>query len=363
MIAAFILKLQLFDEILYLHSDNHYIMFPAVANELSKNPFFQGWKQKSVFLQLVGPPPILYEEFSEKWVEQLTNLLGDGPFTPMFLANLGSQIECLKPMDGYKNIKSKLERLDEQLYPTLSEIEFFDFLFQRTTLDTFKLEKTFTTRSGKTPELKVNGRLGEVFIEVTSIQDFKEKGIILWFFNTFTAFQLSMKTLLNLNRKLIINFNKYPSEEIFYEIYGLLNKHLFKRKQDSSYPLVFNEKHENFSISLDEGNSVEFDYPDDVTKKKIKDKIDEKTSQFDEGELNFVVLDITPVVTNMGKVADFVKDYFEYSGNRIVWGVLLISKKWTFEDFKPTYRIECLHQPNPLLDADKADEVVKDFFS
>jgi hypothetical protein len=34
-------------------------MFPAVDDELSKNPFFKGWKEKAVFAKLLSPPPLL----------------------------------------------------------------------------------------------------------------------------------------------------------------------------------------------------------------------------------------------------------------------------------------------------------------
>ena len=335
-------------------------MFPAVDDELSKNPFFKGWKEKAVFARLLSPPPLLIEEFSKEWVEDFKKMTGDGPLTSEILGNLAAQIESLRKLEGYENIKRKLERLDDQLFPTLSEIEFIAFLLQNTPSKAVKLEKTFTTRSGKNPELRIDGKFGEVFIEVTSIQDFKEKSLILSYFNIFAAFQLSLIVLNGLCRELIIRFNKYPSKEIFDEIYGLLTKHMNMKKQDSSYPLIVNEKNENFSLSFSEGKKIDFEYPIDVIKNKIKDKIEDKTRQFDDGEQNFVVLDITSIVLNLGIVADVVKDYFEYSGNKTVCGVLLFSKRWNLEDFEPIFRIECLHQPNPLLDIDKTKAIVRD---
>jgi hypothetical protein len=337
-------------------------MFPAVEDELSKNPFFQAWKEKSIFLQLIGNPQPLIKEFSEDWVKSYTKKIGDGPLTPMYLSNLSEQIKCLKELDGYANIKKKLERLDEQLFPTLVEVEFIELLLQRTPKTLVKLEKTFTTNSGKNPELKIETKYGPVFLEITSIQDFKERNLILWYYNTFTAFQLSLKLLCKLNRELIINFNKYPTEEIFREIYNRINFHMNEKIKNPSYSLLFEENKEDYTVIFCKGDNVVFNIPDNILKKKIKDKIDEKTEQFDDGELNFVVIEITPMATNLDKAADLVKEYFGYTGNRIIWGVFLMSRGWTFEEFKPVYKIRCLHQPNPIIDMDKSASVVNDLF-
>jgi len=333
-------------------------MFPALEKELSENPFFQAWKKKSIFEQLIGTSPLLLEEFSEGWVRKLKGIVGDGPLTSRFLANLAEYIEYVRQLKGYDNIKNKLGRLDDRLYPTLAEIQFVHFLLQRTPSKNIHLEHTFKTRSGKNPELKVDCNSDVVYFEVTSVQDFKERSLILWFFNILAAFQMSLKTLQSLRREIIIRCLKYPTEKVLWEIYKILNTHMDKRMKNTSYPLLFNEEYNDYRISFSEGDDVVFDMPMDIIEKKIKDKIDEETRQFDEGEHNFIVVDITPIVVNVKHIADMVREYFKYSGNKIVWGVLLFSNKWSFRGFEPIYQTMWVHQASPLVDVKEALDIV-----
>jgi len=87
-------------------------MFPAIERDLSKNQLFQSWKKKSVSEQLLGEPKILQEEFSSEWFRKLKNVIGDGPLTSRFLANLAEYIQCIQGLDGYDNIKKRLEKVD-----------------------------------------------------------------------------------------------------------------------------------------------------------------------------------------------------------------------------------------------------------
>lgn len=318
-------------------------MFPDVERELSKNKFFQAWKEASIFEELLGTPQILVEEFSEQWINGFKKIMGEGPMTFRSLVNLADYIEKIRDLDGYSRIKERLLRLDEQLHPTLVEIEFIWFLLLKVPPEKVHLEYTFTSSSGKNPELMVDCDSGPVYFEVTSVEGYEQMNLVLQYFNILTAFQLSLNVLYNIHRNITVTFLEHPTEGMFKNIYQTLNTYA------SMKSFLFEEKDPHYKIRMTLGDRVAFDIPTKYLEGKIKDKIEEKTAKFKEGDRNYIVIDVTPMVTDIKVQLEKVNEYFRYSGNKTVWGVLLQSKAWTFEGLTPVYRHEVMCQANSLI--------------
>ena len=327
-------------------------MFPAMEKELSKNKLFQAWKENSIFEQLVSTPPILEEEFSEKWVQELKKIVGEGPITTFFLTNLADYIEKIRGLDGYSQIKERLLRLDDQLHPTLVEIEFIWCLLLKGPPERIHLEYTFKSPSGKNPELMVDNDSEPVYFEVTSIEDYKQKNLVLWYFNMLTAFQLSLNILYGLHRRIAVTFSEYPTEEMFKRVYQTLNSYAAKKTFD------FREDNGDYQIEMREGDNVTFDIPTRYIEDKIKDKIEEKTAKFKEGDRNYIVIDVTPIVADIKVQLDKVLEYFRYSGNKTVWGVLLQSRSWSIEGMEPVYKLQVICQANSFIGGKKPYETI-----
>lgn len=327
-------------------------MFPAVEKELSKNPLFQAWKENSVFERFFAIPQILVKEFSEEWVQKVKGLTGDGPLTFRFLANLAKYVERIRGLEGYGRIRERLFRVDEQFFPTFSEIEFIWWILQKVPSTSVHLEYTFQSSSGKNPELKVDHGSDSAYFEVTAVTDYKEMCTILHYFNFFSAFQLSLKALHGLSREIVVSFSEYPTEKMLRYVYKTLNR------QAANKCFFFKEGDTGCSVALSEGNQVVFEMPMEFLRRKIKDKIEEKTVKFDKGNYNFVVLDVTPIVTKLEKQLDVVREYFNFSNNKLVNGTLLLSRLWTFEKLEPLYKTAIICQANPLLDLRKTREMV-----
>lgn len=327
-------------------------MFPGIERELSKNKFFQAWKEASIFEHLLGTPRILMEEFSEQWIERFKKIMGEGPMTSRFLANLADYIEKIRGLDGYSHIKERLLRLDDQLHPTLVEIEFIWFLLLKVSPEKIHLEYTFKSPSGKNPELMVDCDSEPVYFEVTSVEDYKQMNLVLQYFNILTAFQLSLNILYGIHRKIAVTFLEYPTESMFRNIYQTLNKHATMKS------FIFKETNSHYKIRMTVGNSVGFDIPTKYLESKIKDKIEEKTAKFKEGDRNYIVIDVTPIVTDIKVQLNKVNEYFHYSGNKTVWGVLLQSKGWTFEGLKPVYKHQVMCQANSLIEGKRPFETI-----
>jgi len=319
-------------------------MFPGIEKELSKNRFFQEWKKASVFEEMLGPPQILVEEFSEEWLQKLKKIIGDGPMTTRFLANLADYIEKIRILNGYEYIKERLLRLDEQLHPTFVEIEFVWFLLLKTPPERVHLEHTFESPSGKNPEIMVDTDSGPVYFEVTSVESYKQMSLILHYFNILTAFQLSLKILYGLQRKIIVTFFKYPDENIFEHLYWTLNK------LASEGIFHFSQETRDYNISMKEGDAVTFEMPLRTVANKIKDKIEEKTTKFKEGDRNYIVIDVSAIVTDIEAQLKEIREYFQYSENRTIWGVLLQSKWWTFRGTEPEYKFQAICQANSCIE-------------
>ena len=247
-------------------------MFPAIEKELAKNNFFKAWKDNSVFEKLLGTPPILIKELSEKWVENFKTLIGDGPMTYRYLVNLADYIEKIQYLEGYSFIRKRLLRLDEQLHPTLVEIEFMWFLLLKTPIEKMHGEFTFEVSTGKNPELMVDTPSGPVYFEVTSVENYKLMNTLLQYFNTFTAFQLSLKVLYGINRRLKVSFMQYPTENILQCVYRDINDYVSKKQ------FIFKKIESTHEIEMTEGIEVAFNFPQADIINKIKDKIEEKSA-------------------------------------------------------------------------------------
>lgn len=282
-------------------------MFPAAEKELSQNKFFQAWKEKSIFESLLGNPPTLVKEFSYEWVTKVKGVLGEGPTAYRYLVTLADYVEKIRSLKGYSIIKERLFRLDEQLLPTLAEIEFLWFLLLKTPPEKIHLEYTFETVNGKNPDIMVGDDSAPIYFDVTSVQDYREKNRVLKYFNIFTAFQLSLKILYNINRKIVVSFSIYSSESTFQSIYKIINHYANK----GNY--LFRVIAPLFTITIAEGADAAFDLPLTYVENKIKDKIEEKTAKFKKGNRNYIAIDVTSIVTDIDTQLKKIHEYFGYS--------------------------------------------------
>ena len=334
-------------------------MFPANEKELSQNKFFQSWKENSIFESLLGNPPLLIEEFSEEWTKNLKEILGGGPTTYRYLITLADYIDKIRNLEGYSKIKERLLKLDEQLLPTLAEIEFLWFLLLKTPAEKIHLEYTFKTKTGKNPDIMVEHDSGPIYFDVTSVQDYKDKNLILKYFNIFTAFQLSLKILYKINRKIVISFSEYPTQSTFQKIYKIINK-LAKENLANKGNFLFKFKDPLFIIMMEKGVEVSFELPLKYVENKIKDKIDEKTAQFEKGTRNYISIDVTAIVTDIDTLLKKILEYFDYTGNRKVWGVLLQSKRWTLEGMEPVFKYGVICQANSFIKSKEPFKIISD---
>ena len=327
-------------------------MFPAIEKELSQNKFFKAWKEASVFESLFGNPLTLVREFSDGWVAKLKGILGDGPTTYRYLVEFADYIEKIRNLEGYSVIRERLLPLDERLLPTLAEIEFLWFLLLKTPPKKIHLEHTFQTATGKNPDIMVEHESGPVYFDVTSVQDYKEKNLILRYFNIFTAFQLSLKVLFDINRKIVVFFSEYPTESTFQSIYRTINSCANKREY------LFRAIGSGYTITVEEGTDVAFELPLRYVENKIKDKIEEKAVQFKEGDRNYITIDVTSIVTDVDTQLKKILEYFDYSENKKVWGVLLQSKRWTLEGVEPVYKFGVMCQANSFIEGKEPFNII-----
>jgi hypothetical protein len=330
-------------------------MFPAIERILAKNKLFQAWKDNSIFEALLASPPILVQEFSEEWIEAFKKLVGDGPMTYRSLINLADYIEKVRALDGYSHIKERMLRLDDQLYPTIAEVEFIWSLLLKTPPDKIHLEYTFPSPSGKNLELMVDHPSGPIYFEVTSIQEYREMTNILNYFNAFAAFQTSLKVLYGLNCGMVISFSEYPTQEMFKHIYTKINEYAVKGQY------VFSVKEAEYTLEMVEGDNVVFNLPVSYLEKKIKDKIEEKEPKFREGDRNFIVIDVTPMVDDINVQLEKIGQYFQYTEDKKIWGVLLQFKRWTFEELEPVYKFGLIGRGNSKIYGKEPYNLMHDF--
>jgi hypothetical protein len=156
-------------------------------------------------------------------------------------------------------------------------------------------------------------------------------------------------------KSIIINFNQYPNEP-------LLNSVLYDIDWRFNREKKFNISHscDEYNYTISDGDSLEINLPQDTIELKIKDKLEEKTSQLDDNEINFVAIDASLSMNNMGSMCKNIRDYYDYTENRTIWGTILYRRTWTFEDYRPTKKIEIVHQANQNIDTTKALNLMKE---
>jgi len=329
-------------------------MFPAIERMLAKNKLFQAWKESSIFESWLLDPPILVEEFSKDWIENYKKINGEGPITYRSLINLADYIEKIRTLNGYSQIKERILRLDEQLYPTIAEVEFLWALLLKTPADKIHLEYTFKSPSGKNLELKIDHQAGPIYFEVTSIQDYKEMNNILSYFNAISAFQLSLKILYGVNRGIIISFLEYPTEEILKRIYNQINEFANKNQW------IFKVTEAEYILEMNDQKEVIFNLPVSYLEKKIKDKIEEKEDKFKEGDRNYIVIDVTSLICDIQVQLDKIGQYFQYAENKKIWGVLLQFKRWIFDEMEPVYQLGIIGKANSLIEGKEPYNTLRD---
>jgi hypothetical protein len=298
-------------------------MFPAIEKYLSENPFFKAVKEHSVFLQLFdAPPQILKDEFGENWLQNLKSVIGEGIPYNLFLVKLAWCIERVRRLKGYNKIKEKLLKFDEMFYPTISEIENIALFTEIFDPKDINLENTFSTKSGKNPEFRVN--LGERFayFEATRIMDTLTRALSLYLLDLLVAFRLSQTLLKNKELSITVKFKKAPDETLIQKVLNTMNINFSKQIFE------FNCDAPEYSIVIEKGIGVNVYLPVKIDMNKLKDKFEEKSKKFDEGEINVIIIDVTTVTHQTKDLVAFVRQIFEDKKDGFITAVILFRKEY-----------------------------------
>jgi len=157
-----------------------------------------------------------------------------------------------------------------------------------------------------------------------------------------SAFQIALKIQEKKELEIVIQFKKIPDEKIIKEVYNNLNDHFLEGNYN------FRVMKDDFLIRVDEGESLKILLPRAIYENKLKDKLEEESKQFDEGELNIVVIDITPMIGDICDFVNCIRDYFEYTENKLLSGVILLTENYLIENLELIFRkgVFCIMNPN-----------------
>ena len=329
-------------------------MFPEWGPRHANHLFFTSWKENSIFDSIIGPPPSLLDDFGPQWIKSVENLIGDIPIKHNLFAHYDYVINNIKRIEKHERLLEKIRSVDERFFPTMSELDFFSYLSENINPSDIHLEGTFSTESGRHPELMLTHNKEPIFCEVTRISDYQGMDAIVDFYLTISGFQLGFEVN-DRKKSIIINFIEYPNESLLKTILADINWRFNKEKR-------FNISHscDEYNYTISDGDALEINMPEDTLELKIKDKLDEKTSQFNDDDQNFVAIDVSLLMNNMDSMCKNVRDYYDYTENKTIWGTILFRRRWSFEDFRVHSKIEIVHQANQNIDTKKALDIMKE---
>jgi len=339
-------------------------MLPDRTDKFSRIPFFEAWEKNSLFMSVLAPPPFLVKEFGNEWIEKVRAKLGETIMSLFYLYNLSEWIETIHNLKGFDRIKTKLEKADDSFFPTVSEVIFLDMIADKIEETNIYLEKSFSTKRFTYPEVKIVLERGlDIYFEVTQISNFKEMEEIIYYYSTFYFFILSLKILDNIERKLVFNFKEYPDTNILTRIYkGFNSPKIFDAIRGKDNFTISDGVKNEFEIIVTDGFDVIFNVPDKYIEDKIKDKIESKTRQFDPEGNNFLVLDATILACNPQRIAGYISDYFQWSGNTVIKGVIILRNLWVFDIPFPRYGTVLHYRTNPNFSDGKYDSILFKIF-
>lgn len=298
-------------------------MFPAIEKYMSKNPFFKAVKEHSVFLQFFdAPPQILNDEFGEDWLQNLKSVVGEGIPYNLFSVKLAWCIERIKRLKGYNKIRKRLLKLNEMFYPTISEVENIALFTEIFDPANISLENTFSTEGGKHPEFRVNLGKRFAYFEVTRIMDTQTRALSLYLLDLLVAFRLSQRLLKNKELSITVQFKKVLDEMLIQKVLNTMNLNLSKRLFE------FSHDEREYSIIIEKGTGVNVYLPLEIDTNKLKDKFEEKSVKFDEGEINIIIIDVTAITYETEALVKSVRQIFEDKKNGFITAVTLFRKEY-----------------------------------
>jgi len=299
-------------------------MFTGDPRFISQNPLLKEVLKYSVFMQFANSPPILEEEFGKEWVEKVESMTDKVLARWFFFPDIAYSVGILRRKDGYERLKKKLLKIDDEFFSIIAQMEFSAILMEKASAENVDLEGCFSTKTSKNPDIRVSidGELH--YFDVTKVLDYKGLISVTALQHTLSAFLEGFKEKRKIEIR--IGMSEIPDNVLVGKILGEINKLLTEDEYDVTV------KQEKFEISIiDESEGLRISLPSDVTSRKLKDKFFEKCEQFDKGERNIIVLDITSMVEDFEIYDPIMRQILDDAADDLVSCVILFKKDFVFE--------------------------------
>jgi len=297
-------------------------MFTADPRFLSRNPLFQKIKAQSALMRFAFPPPIVEAEFGSNWIREVESRIDGVIARWYFFPDIAPSLNVLRNVEGYDRLKRKLNPRNDDFFTLTSQLEVSAWLCMHLPRDSASLEDCFETSRGKHPDLRLQFNAEPYFVDTTKVMEYNGQ-LAMW--NLQFGFSMlvdyMMKTTGN-PLSISLQFHRSPDEIEINEILQVAGELARKGMLDQEH------KTGNFSITLNTfGEGVLVSELPRPWVDKLKDRLLDKCAQFDPGQKNVVVIDVTSMLGTFKTYCEAMVKVFNTVSTDLISCVILFEKK------------------------------------
>jgi hypothetical protein len=318
-------------------------MFTADPRFLSKNPLFQKIKARSTFMRFASPPPIVEAEFGSDWIQEVETRIDGVIARWYFFPDIAPSLTVLRNVEGYDRLKRKLKPRDDDFFTLASQLEISAWLCRCLPRGSAALEDCFETSRGKHPDLRLQVNAEPYFVDTTKVVEYNGQ-LAVW--NLQFGFSMladyMMKTT-GTPLSISLQFHRSPDEIEINEILQIANELVKRGMLDQEFGT------ENFTITLNTfGNGVTVSELPRPWVDKLKDRFLDKCAQFDPGQKNVVVIDVTSMLGTFKTYCEAMTKVYNTVSTDLISCVILFEKTYVLEADEIRSRTGFMMVPNPL---------------
>jgi hypothetical protein len=318
-------------------------MFTADPRFLSKNPLFQKIKAQSAFMRFASPPPIVEAEFGSNWIREVESRIDGVIARWYFFPDIAPSLTVLRNVEGYDRLKRKLNPRNDDFFTLTSQLEISAWLCMHLPRENASLEDCFETSRGKHPDLRLQVNAEPYFVDTTKVMEYNGQ-LAMW--NLQFGFSMLVDYMMKITGNplsISLQFHRPPDEIEINEILQIADELAKGGMLDQEFMT------KNFTITFNTfGDGVTVSDLPRSWLDKLKDRFVDKCAQFDPGQKNVVVIDVTSMLGTFKTYCEAMTKVFNTVSTDLVSGVILFEKKFLVESGEIRSRTGFMIVPNPL---------------
>lgn len=305
-------------------------------------------------MRFVSPPPIIIKTFGIDWIQKVELTVGKVEANHFIFPDIAEPINNLSKVKGFETLKKKILNNDDELFQLLTQLEFSSYIVDGL-VDSAELEDSFSTHSGKHPDLRIRINGEWYYFELTKVMEYRDQILLVRLNDILSSFLNSLMINTGMSLDLSISFLKEPTEKLCKNILTSINE----MARDNSFKEMASN---DYVISFKDGKGVlDIHIPKNIGENKIKDKFVSEYEQLNDGDINIILIDITSLIGRAQDYNEVIRQLYRDYQNDHITATILVNKRYVVEELEIQQRIDFPVTYNPFAkDSRKKAETIVD---